>query len=419
MNFDPFVQVKQHLKSFALEDVGRAVHEELSRSELASRVRPGAKIALAVGSRGINQLSTIVRSCVTFWTDHGCSPFVVPAMGSHGGATAAGQVAVLAGYGIDEQTIGCPILSSMDVVSIAQTPEGIDVVVDRNAYLSDAIMPIARIKWHTNFGGMIESGLLKMLSFGLGKPQGAQLYHAHAVGLGMERVIRAVAGGILSSGKVLGGLAILEDAKHAVAEISVLEPNSLIEAEEHLLRRVKSWMPRIPVQTLDLLIVDEIGKDISGSGMDTKVVNRGIDGEYNPWDLAPRIARIYVRGLSELTHGNAIGVGLADVVNSRVVRQVDWHSTWINALSASAPASARLPPHFRSDRECLEWVVQTLQHSRRTPSVGWIHNSMSLESFLLSQRSADEVQGRESIEIIKSGIPLEFDSDSNLIWNQF
>jgi hypothetical protein len=303
----------------------------------------------------------------------------------------------------------------METISIAQTPEGIEVVADRNAYLSDAIMPISRIKWHTNFDGTIESGLLKMLSFGLGKARGAQQYHAHAVGLGLERVIRTVAGAILQTGKVLGGLAILEDAQHAVAEVSVLEPSGMVEGEEHLLRRVKSWMPRIPIRSLDLLIVDEIGKDISGSGMDTKVVNRGINGEYNPWDTAPHIERIYVRGLSKLTYGNAVGMGLADIVHDRLRSEIDWHSTHINALSAAGPASARLPVHFHTDRECLEWIGQTLRYSLEAPRLGWIHNSLALESLLLSEQFADELRSKESVEISQSGIPIEFNSQGDVV----
>jgi hypothetical protein len=415
LSFDRFALVKQRSKGRALADVAGAVRKELNQSGLATRMRPGARIALAVGSRGIDQISTIVRACVAFWKDQRCSPFIVPAMGSHGGASDAGQARVLAEYGIDEQTVGCPVYSSMEVLSIAKTHEGINVLLDRNAFLSDAIMPISRIKWHTNFEGGIESGLLKMLSFGLGKARGAQEYHAYAVALGMERVIRAVSSQVLQSGKVIGGLAILEDAHHAVAEISVVEPHCMIEVEEQLLRRVKSWMPRIPVNALDLLIVNEIGKDISGSGMDTKVVNRGIDGEYNPWDTAPQIARIYVRGLSKLTHGNAIGIGLADVVHERILSQIDWQSTRVNALSASAPASARLPVHFANDRECLAWIMQTLKHSTEGPAIGWIRNSVSLESLLLAENFIGELQTQESTEILKTGIQLAFDKEANLI----
>ncbi len=226
-------------------------------------------------------------------------PFIFPAMGSHGAATAEGQADVLAHYGIIEATMGCPVVSSLEVVSLGRTPDGIEAFMDRNAFESDGVMLVGRVKWHTDFAGKIESGLFKMMAIGLGKFAGAQRYHTYAYKLGLEHVICSIGRQVLASGKILGGLAILEDAHHSTAQVTAVPVEVMEQKEEELLRLVKSWMGRIPLD-LDVLILDEIGKNISGAGMDTKVVNRGVYGEYNPWPGAPRIERIFIRGLSDL-----------------------------------------------------------------------------------------------------------------------
>ncbi len=285
-------------------------------------------------------------------------------MGSHGAATAEGQADVLAHYGIHEATMGCPVRSSLDVVPLGKTADGIETFMDRNAYESDGVMLAGRIKAHTDFAGKIESGLFKMMAIGLGKFAGAQRYHTYAYKLGLEHVIRSVGRQVLKSGKILGGLAILEDANHDTAQLTAVPVENMEAKEEELLALVKSWMARIPVPELDILILDEIGKNISGAGMDTKVVNRGVNGQYNPWPDTPRIERIYVRGLSDSSYGNGVGLGMADVVNDRLLSAIDWNPTRINSLTASTPAAIRIPVHFASDRECLERFAP--------PSVNWI-----------------------------------------------
>ena len=257
------------------------------QSGFAARLKPGSRVAIGVGSRGIHNIATIVRSAVGYWKDQGMRPFLFPAMGSHGAASAEGQAEVLAHYGIIEETMGCPVVSRLDVVSLGKTADGIEAFMDKQAYDSDGVMLVGRVKWHTDFAGKIESGLFKMMAIGLGKFAGAQRYHAYAYRLGLEHVIRSIGRQVLASGKILGGLAILEDANHNTAKLDAVPVEQMEQREEENLALVKSWMARVPFD-LDILMLDEIGKNISGAGMDTKVVNRGVNGEYNPWPNTPR-----------------------------------------------------------------------------------------------------------------------------------
>src|ERR1700676_3433269 len=227
-------------------DIPSAVRKELSAAPFASRLKPGGRVAIGVGSRGITNIATIVRSVVEYWKSQGMRPFIFPAMGSHGAATAEGQADVLAHYGIIEETMGCPVLSSLEVVPVGATPEGIKTFMDRNAHESDGVMLVGRVKWHTDFAGKIESGLFKMMAIGLGKFAGAQRYHTYAYRLGLEHVIRTVGRQVLGSGKILGGLAILEDANHNTAQLTAVPVAEMEPKEEELLALTKSWMGRIP-----------------------------------------------------------------------------------------------------------------------------------------------------------------------------
>ncbi|HEX6546917.1 MAG TPA: hypothetical protein VF023_11455, partial [Bryobacteraceae bacterium] len=232
---------------------------------------------------------------------------------------------------------------------------------------SDAVFLIGRVKWHTDFAGAIESGLFKMMAIGLGKFSGAQRYHTYGYKLGLEKVIRSVGTQVLASGKVIGGLAIQEGAHHETAGLVAVSATqgaaAMLKREEELLREVKSWMAKLPAPEIDVLIVDEIGKNISGAGMDTKVVNRSVNGEYNPWPDTPNIHRIYLRALSGNTYHNGVGLGMADIVHDRLVADVDWVPTQINSLTASTPAAIRTPIHFSSDLECLSRISPTVGKS--------------------------------------------------------
>jgi hypothetical protein len=408
------LSVHQNFPDRAIRDIPAAVRQELSSAPFASRLKPGSRVAIGVGSRGITNISTIVRSVVDYWKSQGMRPFIFPAMGSHGAATAEGQADVLAHYGIVEETMGCPIISSLEVAPMGITPEGISTFMDRNAYESDGVMLVGRVKWHTNFIGKIESGLFKMMAIGLGKFAGAQRYHTYAYKMGLERVIGSIGRQALASGKILGGLAILEDAHHNTAQLTAVPAETMEQHEEELLALAKSWMGKIPMD-LDILILDEIGKDISGAGMDTKVVNRGPDGEYNPWPDAPVIQRIFVRDLTDLSYGNGCGLGMADVVSDRLLRKIDWHPTNINALTSSNPAAIRTPVHFPTDRECLERIAPTVgKFDMSEVTIGWFRNSLELESFALSENLLPQIKSNPLLEIVEPAREFPFDAEGNL-----
>jgi len=364
MNLPRFVRVEQSFPDRTISDIPTHIRKELSQSDFVSRVPRGARIAIGVGSRGISNIATIVKSVVEFWRENGAQPFVFPAMGSHGAATGEGQADVLAHYGIHEATIGVPVISSLDVVELGKTPEGIITYVSRDAHEADAIFLVGRVKAHTDFSGKIESGLLKMMAIGLGKLAGARQYHTFAYRNGLESVIRSVGSHILAHSKILGGLAIQEGAHHETAGLvavsSAQGAAAMIAKEEALLAQTKSWAAKLPAPEIDILIVDEIGKNISGAGMDTKVINRSVVGHYNPFPNTPIVHRIYVRGLSELTYNSGIGMGLADAVHESMVSQVDKRPTYLNALTASTPANARIPIHFPSDAEALASLAPTV-----------------------------------------------------------
>ena len=415
MQFPRLLVVRQHFPDRRIPDVAAEVQRQLHDSAFAARLKPGSRIAIGVGSRGIANIATITRAAAQYWKSQGMHPFVFPAMGSHGAATAEGQADVLAHYGIIEQTIGCPVRSSLEVVPLGKTPEGIQTYMDRNAYESDGVLLCGRVKWHTDFMGKIESGLFKMIAIGLGKFAGAQHYHTYAYKLGLENTIRTIGRTVLQSGKVLGGLAILEDANHNTAKLEAVPVAGMEQREEELLALAKSWMGRIPTD-LDILILDEIGKNISGAGMDTKVVNRSVLGDYNPWPDTPRIERIFVRDLSDLTYNNAVGVGMADVVTDRLVDRIDWVPTRVNSLTASTPSAIRTPIHYPTDRECLEAIAPTVgKFDVREVTIGWIRNSLEISQIAMSENLRASIESNPMLEILGGTHEIEFDSAGNLV----
>ncbi|HXS96662.1 MAG TPA: hypothetical protein VN736_18805 [Candidatus Limnocylindrales bacterium] len=414
MQFPRLCLVRQTFPDRRIADVPAEVRKQLAASGFASRVKPSGRVAIGVGSRGIHNIASIARSVVQFWKDAGMQPFIFPAMGSHGAASAAGQADVLAHYGITAESMGCPLISQLEVVSLGKTADGIEAFMDKLAYDSDGVMLVGRVKWHTDFAGKIESGLFKMMAIGLGKFAGAQRYHTYAYRLGLEHVIRSVGRQVLKSGKILGGLAIMEDANHNTARLDAVPVELMEQREEENLALVKSWMARIPCD-LDVLILDEIGKNISGAGMDTKVVNRGVNGQYNPWDTAPNIERIFIRDLSEHTYNSAVGLGMADVVTDRLVNRTDWNPTYINSLTANTPAAVRTPIHYRTDRECLERIAPTVgKVDLSQVTFGWIRNTMELGRLGISENLRSRLEKLPNVEI-EATVEMDFDGEGNLI----
>ncbi len=414
MPFPRLMIVRQKFPSRQIPDVAAEVTNQLSASNFASRLKPGARVAIGVGSRGIHNIAAIVRSAVKYWKDAGMNPFIFPAMGSHGAASAQGQADVLAHYGITEASMGCPLLSQLEVVSVGKTADGIEAFMDKLAYDSDGVMFVGRVKWHTDYSGKIESGLFKMMAIGLGKFAGAQRYHAYAYRLGLEHVITTVGRQVLQSGKILGGIAILEDAYHNTGKIDAVPVEAMEAREAENLALVKSWMAKIPVDA-DVLILDEIGKNISGAGMDTKVVNRGVQGQYNPWPDTPCFERIFIRDLSELTYNSAVGLGMADVVTDRLVNRIDWTPTRINSLTANTPAAIRTPIHYATDRECLDAIAPTVgKLDLSQVTYAWIRNSMELTRLGLSENLRAQVESNPLLEI-EATVDFDFDGRGDLL----
>ena len=406
--------VRQNFPDRRLADVGAEARRQLELSGFAARLQRGASVAIGVGSRGIANIAIVVQSVVQYWRDHGMTPFIFPAMGSHGAATPEGQADVLARFGITEQSMGCPMISRLDVVSLGKTDDGIEVFMDAAAHGADGVMIVGRVKWHTNFNGAIESGLMKMMAIGLGKFAGAQRYHTHAQRLGLELVIRAAGRRVLQSGKMVGGLAILEDAHHNTAKLDAVAADCMEQREEENLALVKSWMPRLPCD-LDVLIVDQMGKNISGTGMDAKVVNRGPSSEYNPWPGLPSIRRIFVRDLDPESHGNAVGIGIADATTDRLVSHIDWEPTRVNALSSGTTSRIRVPAPFATDRDALDWVMATAgKLDSAEVTFGWIRNTLELNRLAISHNLRARLDGQPQVEV-EGEIEVKWDERGNLV----
>jgi hypothetical protein len=313
--------------------------------------------------------------------------------------------------------MGVPVVSSLEVVPLGATPEGIETFLDKNAYDADGVFLVARVKWHTDFAGALESGLFKMMAIGLGKFAGAQRYHNFAYRKGLETMIRSVGAKVFSSGKILGGLAIQEGAHHETAGLTAVGAAQglagMVAQEEDILRKVKSWMAKLPAPEIDILIVDEIGKNISGAGMDTKVINRGVNGQYNPWPDTPLVHRIYARGLSALSYRSAVGLGMADVVHDRLVDNVDWKPTYINSLTASTPACIRIPIHYSSDREALAAIAPTVGKTDLSDvTYCRIRNTMELVELEMSENLLPSAHG--NVKAVSAPFALHFDSAGNL-----
>jgi hypothetical protein len=417
MNFPKFVLAEQSFPNRAIPNIREHIRQELAQSDFVARVPKGGRVAIGVGSRGISNIATIVKAVVDFWKEQGAKPFLFPAMGSHGAATAEGQSDVLAHYGIHEATMGAPLLSSLDVVPIGKTSEGVETFMDKNAAEADAVFLVARVKWHTDFAGALESGLFKMMAIGLGKFAGAQRYHTFGYRAGLEQMLRSVGASIFASGKVLGGLAIQEGAHHETAGLVAVSSGkglaAMVAHEEELLRQVKSWMAKLPAPEIDILIVDEIGKNISGAGMDTKVINRGVNGEYNPWPDTPKVRRLYARTLSELSYHSGVGLGMADVVHDKLLNEIDWNPTYINSLTASTPACIRTPIHYSSDIAALSAIAPTVGKTDLSQvTYCRIHNTLELIRMEVSENLVASLY--PTVKTISEPYALKFDAAGNL-----
>lgn len=414
--FPKFFRVGQTFPRPCIEDLDAAVVEQLRAIGLEQVVAPEQTVAITVGSRGIANIAAIVKTCVACFKQLGAHPYIIPAMGSHGGATAEGQIGVLASYGVTEAAMGCPIRSSMEVIEVCKAVEGFPVYFDQQASLANHVFVINRIKPHTRFAGEIESGLMKMMLIGLGKQKGAEVYHRVITNYSFDQIVRSVSRTVIERCRIVGGLAILENGYEETARVAALRPSEIESHEPILLRQVKEWMPKLPFDHADLLIVDRIGKDISGAGMDTNVIGRKYSDHMSASEW-PRIHNIYVRGLTEATHGNATGIGIAEMCHRRVIEAMDMELVRMNCITAGHITAAMIPLDFPSDMEALRVGCQIAGYVEPPHvAVQWIADTLHLEEVECSEVYWEEASQRSDLKVLREPTELEWDASGDLIW---
>ncbi len=411
------LRVRQYFEATPPLDIRNTLDVEFAK--LRGTIHPGDRIAVGVGSRGITHLAEIVAAVLDQLRSVGAKPFIIPAMGSHGGATPQGQRDVLERYGITEESMKAPIRDSLEVRQVGVSTDQIPAYCSIEALAADGILLINRIKPHTDFFGTLGSGLIKMCVIGLGKRTGATAMHLAAVQLGYERVIRGLAKVVIQNAPVLGGIAVIENQFHETARILVVPKQEMETVENDLLIEARSLMPMLPFEDIDLLIVDQIGKNISGAGMDPNVINRNIHG-YSSLPMrgdrtSPFIRRVFVRGLTTETHGNAIGVGMADATTTRLVLATDHQVTNINALTSLTPQSAKIPLTFETDREAIEKMLASLPLSNSyNARIVRILDTLSVAEMEISESLWSENRTNVNLTAIDELRAMEFDTDGNL-----
>lgn len=409
------IRIRQRFEAPVVDDVAGEIERQIEALRLGRGVTPGQSVAVACSSRGIANYAEVVCAVVAGLERLDLVPFLVPAMGSHGAASAEGQRRVLEAYGLTAERVGAPIRSSLDVAPIGETPDGIPVCIDRHALAADHIVLVNRIKQHTEFDHEIESGLMKMLGIGLGKAEGAALYHRAIMVHGYPRVIETVARTVLQTGKVLFGVGLVENGLAQTAHIAITPADTLEATEKEALKLAKKLAPRLPFEEADVLIIDEMGKDISGSGFDTKVVGRILMPLVAEEPVAPRIKRIVVCDLTDKTAGNADGIGIADFCTRRLVDKIDFGALHANALAGAEPEHARIPLALDNDREAIQAAIDSVGLiPAEELKVIRIRNTMQLERMQVSSAYRDAARRSEQLEILGSPEPLAVDPEGNL-----
>lgn len=410
MNFPRIIKIKQTFNGPLVEDIEKEMAHQLARVKLSQKIKPGMRIAITAGSRGIANIPLIIRATVNEVKKLGGKPFIVPTMGSHGGATAEGQLEVLHSLGITEEFCGAPIISSMEVVQVGETPGGMPVHIDKNAWEADGILLMGRIKVHTDFKSPIgiESGLMKMAAIGLGKHKQALLIHSHGVH-GIQDIMPEVAKILFQKAKILCGVAIIENAFEQTAILEAIPTDSIPQREKELLAESAALMPKLPIEDIDLLVVDEIGKNYSGTGMDTNIIGRiRILGVQEP--TSPRIKYIIASNISEESHGNALGIGLADLTTRRLFDQIDHHVMNENVITSTFLHRAMIPIVLENDREAIKAALRASWGVKPEKARFMrIPNTLHLEYLYVSENLLPELSGLGNIEIIGELEEMEFD----------
>ena len=408
------VPIRQKFSAAEVKNIPTEIRALFQKEGRAKKIKKGSRIAVAVGSRGINSIDKVVQALIQELKQLGTLPFIVPAMGSHGGATAEGQKKVLAGYGVTEETLGVPVRSSMEVEEIGKLENGTPVYLDKEDLSSDGIVVVIRVKPHTAFKADYESGLIKMLAIGLGKHKGATAFHSCGFDMFGE-LLPQLGRVVLAKAPILFGLAIIENAYDHPARFEIVWNEEIVEREKALLVEAKSLMPRIILDGLDVLIVHELGKEISGSGMDPNITGRSSSPVFRKPD-ALKVQRIVVLNLTAATKGNATGLGMADITTKKVVDALDLDYTYINAITSGVLAAARIPLNVPTDREAIQVALKTCARVNHPQSrVVWIKNTLSLEKIFASEALLPEIRKNAQLDVLGDPKPMSFDEKGNLI----
>lgn len=397
-----------HIKS---EDIPAIIREEMSREAIREKFKPGMEIAITCGSRGINNMALIIRSVADVLRGWGCRPFVVPAMGSHGGATAEGQETVVRDYGVTPEYTGCEIRSSMETVYIGETEEGRPVYFDKNAHEADGIIIVNRIKAHTDFRGPYESGLMKMLAIGLGKQYGASITHVDGFGE-MHKYVPEFGIAMIKYAPIFMGLAITENAYERTRELIALTPEEVISEEPKILERSKTYLARLLWDSCDILVVDKMGKEISGAGMDPNITGR-FQTPFASGGIECK--RLCVLDLTEASHGNACGMGMAEITTRRLYEKIDFEATYPNCITNTVPEGMRIPVVMESDKLAIQMAIRTATKiDKEQPRIIRISDTLNISEIMISEAMLEEAEANPNVRILGKPEPLVFDENGNL-----
>ena len=414
MIYPQFVLIRQIFQDHPPVDIRASVKAELMRTGMIDKIRQGDRVLITAGSRGIDSMKDTLAAAVAVVKAANGIPLILPAMGSHGGGTAAGQVEVLEHLGITEQSVDAPIHDRMDFVTIGEVEQGCPVIVDRIATEADHIILVNRVKEHTDYIGPTESGLLKMSVIGLGRRRGAEIMHRLAVNVSYYRSIQAMAKVIIDKLNILGGIAILEDKRNHLRRLEAVPGHELLDREPDLLVESKAHKANLPVDALDLLIIDTVGKDVSGTGADTKVIGRIMNSREEECET-PKIMRILSRDLSEISHGNAVGIGLSDYITKRLFDKIDFETMTINTLASSIPERGRIPNILSTDQAAVEAALNNIGLWKPSSvRAAWITSTKYVEWLAVTPAVVQGLQHRDDIEILGDPFDLPFEENGDL-----
>ena len=405
------VPVRQHFDREKIEDIPAAVRRELDRDDVKAKLRPGMCIAITAGSRGIDNLALVIRETVAFLQKQGTKPFVIPAMGSHGGSTAEGQKAVIAEYGVTEDYVGCPVLATMETKEIGRLDDGRPVLINRLAAEADGIISLNRIKAHTAFRGRYESGVMKMLTIGLGCQAGAEVCHRQGI-LQLGPNVEKFAFGILANANVILGIGLIENAYDETVKIRVMTKEQIPEEEPVLLDYAKSKMARILFDSVDAMIVDYIGKNISGEGMDPNIAGRWIVPTIQGGINATRIG---ILDLTDETLGNFVGLGMADTCSKRVIEKISTENTYPNSLTSTVTELCKLPMYFDTHQRTIQATIKMVPaKSPEEITMIRINSTLAMDTIWISENMLDLARRTPGVEILGEPEPLQFDENGDL-----